>query len=103
MKNVNVLAVMDRFTTTVLPVKLWNGANEYCGAPWREGSEYSNDLAALCEARAAIAELIDAATAMAGVQVNRRPSVRNDLGSAKKARLRAAIARATQGAPTNGK
>ncbi len=48
------------------------------------------------QARAAVAELIDAATAMAGVQVNRQ-TPRNDAGSAKKARLRAAIARVQGG------
>ena len=48
--------------------------------------------------RAAVAELIDAAEAMARVQVNRQ-TTRNDAGSAKKARLRAAIAKATGSQP----
>lgn len=43
------------------------------------------------KARAAVAELIEAAEAVAFVQINRR-SVANDLGKAKQLRLRAALA-----------
>lgn len=45
------------------------------------------------ECHKAIAELLEAATEMSRVQVNRRPSMRNDLGSSKKNRLRQAIKR----------
>lgn len=60
--KVDVLAVMDRFIGSVLPSKLWDGANPYCNQPGREGSDYANDLGGLCAARAATAELIAAAT-----------------------------------------
>lgn len=60
MSGVDVVRVLNKFANTVLPGKLWDGRNPYCGSPGREGSEYSHDLGALCEARAAVAELIAA-------------------------------------------
>lgn len=46
----------------------------------------------LAECRAAVAELIEAAEAVAYVQINRRTPA-NDLGKAKQIRLRAALTR----------
>lgn len=56
----NVMAVLDRFANVVLPAELWDGSNPYCRQPGRVGSAYAADLKALCEARAAVAELIEA-------------------------------------------
>lgn len=50
----------------------------------------------LAEANAAVAELLEAAEAVARIQINRRTPA-NDLGKAKQVRLRAAIVRARGG------
>lgn len=57
----NALAVLDHYLGCVLPGKLWDGRNPYCNMPGREGSEYANDMRALAQARAGIAELIERA------------------------------------------
>ncbi|WP_313253264.1 hypothetical protein [Stenotrophomonas sp.] len=51
----------------------------------------------LAEANTAVAELLEAAEAVARIQINRHTPA-NDLGKTKQVRLRAAIVRATGGA-----
>lgn len=87
MSGVDVLAVME--PERQLDARQ-SAKNPNAGfVDWRDWCAY---LGRSAEARAAVAELIEAAEAVARIQINRRTPA-NDLGKAKQVRLRAALSR----------